>query len=137
MKWRTQTQPLKPLYLPSIYLYGDIIRNQRCDYHLPRPLKCMFRYLNHVPMCSESEYTAKSIFSAPFGGHLGFMQIRKSSTPWIQLDFLYVMWGSYMEQMVKKSILLQFVVGSPICSPICTGLLILTSNDNKYVPFTY
>ena len=36
----------------------------------------MFRYLNQVPMWSESEYTAKSIFSAPFGGHLGFMQIR-------------------------------------------------------------
>ena len=51
MKWRTQTQPLKPL----IY---------------------MFRYLNQVPMCPESEYTAKSIFSAPFGGHLGFMQIK-------------------------------------------------------------
>ena len=83
----------------------------------------MFRYLNQVPMCSESEYTAKSIFSAPFGGHLGFMQIRWSSTLWIQLDFLYVMWGTYLEQMVTKSILLQFVVGSPICSPICTGLL--------------
>ena len=26
-------------------------------------------------MCSEREATAKGIFSAPFGGHLGFMQI--------------------------------------------------------------
>ena len=33
------------------------------------------------------------------------------------------MWGTYLEQMVKKSILLQFVVGSPIWSPICTGLV--------------
>ena len=121
MKWPTQTQPLKPLYLPSIFVW-ETIRSQKCDYHLPRPLKYMFRYLNQVPMCSESEYTAKSIFSAPFGGHLGFMQIRWSSTPWIQLDILYVMWGTYLEQMVKKSILLQFVVGSPICSHICTGL---------------
>ena len=36
------------------------------------------------------------------------------------------MWGTYLEQMVKKSILLQFVVGSPICSPICTGLMFAT-----------
>ena len=55
----------------------------------------MFRYLNLVPMCSESEDTDKSIFSAPFDSHIGFMQIRQSSTPWIQLDFLYVMWGTY------------------------------------------
>ena len=26
-------------------------------------------------MCSEREATAKGIFSAPFGGHLGFMHI--------------------------------------------------------------
>ena len=47
----------------------------------------MFRNLNHVPMGVQSEDIAKSIFSNPFGGHLGFMQIRWSSTPWIQLDF--------------------------------------------------
>ena len=48
-------------------------------------------------MCSESEDIAKNIFSALFGGHLGFMQIIWSFTPWIQLDFLYVMWGTYLE----------------------------------------
>ena len=65
----------------------------------------MFRNLNQVPMCSESEYIAKSILSAPFGGHLGFMQIRWSSRPWIKLNFLYVMWGTYLNQMMKKKIL--------------------------------
>ena len=34
----------------------------------------MFRYLNQAHMCSEREATAKGIFSAPFGSHLGIMQ---------------------------------------------------------------
>ena len=49
----------------------------------------MFRYLNQVPMCSESEDTAKSIFSGPFGGHLGFMQISYSLDS-IRLFICYV-----------------------------------------------
>ena len=67
---------IKIIISPEYIRKGIIIKSQKCDYHLPRPIKYMFRYLNQVPMCSESEYTAKSIFSAPFGGHLGFMQIR-------------------------------------------------------------
>ena len=57
------------------------------------PLKYMFKNLNQVPMCSENEDIANSMFSTLLGGHLGFMQIRWYSTPWIHLDFLYVMWG--------------------------------------------
>ena len=49
-------------------------------------------------MCSEREATAKGIFSAPFGGHLGIMQI----IPCIELDFVYVMRGTYLKQMVNK-----------------------------------
>ena len=75
MKWRTQTQPLNH-YISRVYSYGDIIKSQKHNYHLPQPLKYIFKYLNQIPMCSESEYTAKSIFSAPFGGYLGFKQIR-------------------------------------------------------------
>ena len=39
-------------------------------------------------------------------------------------QLLYIMWRPYLEQIVKKSIMLQFVMGSPTCSPtcICTGL---------------
>ena len=42
---------------------------------LPPSSLHMFRYLNQVHMCSERDATAKGIFSAPFGGHLGFMHI--------------------------------------------------------------
>ena len=42
------------------------------------------------------------------------MQIRQSSIPWIQLDFLYVIWGLYLKRMAVESILLQFVVGHSV-----------------------
>ena len=48
------------------------------------------------------------------GGHLGFMQIRQSSIPWIQLDFLYVIWGLYLKPVEVEYILLQFVVGHSV-----------------------
>ena len=68
---------IKTIISPEYICMGYNIRSQKCDYHynLPQPLKYMFRYLNQVPMCSESEDTAKRIFSAPFGGHLEFIQI--------------------------------------------------------------
>ena len=77
--------PIKTIISP----YGEII-SQKCDYHLSRPIKYMFRNLNEVHMCSESEDIAKKIFSAPFGGHLGFRQIRWSPTHLIQLDVVYI-----------------------------------------------
>ena len=58
-----------------------IIMSQKCYYRLPWSSKYMFRNLNHVSKGSESAVITESIYSAQFGGHLGFMQIRRSSTP--------------------------------------------------------
>ena len=39
---------------------------ERYNYHLPRLLKYMFCNLHQVPMCSESEYIAKSILAGQY-----------------------------------------------------------------------